>query len=216
MRCPFNADFSAGNRWQSAATRLGQYGGCSSVVTLFCVKKYLTKTDQWAGALKWRRNQLLVLHFWGHFLLTTSLRQRRMSRNITSLTVAIPIHYTSEFREVLKLPVLSRLRSFRTWRLVTRQLVTCDLCMQNSLFWTPPQMSPKNYKLWTYFSYNFVYCSILTFLEILWNPFLRSGLEMFYCIEILHNFYLNVLFWTYSYGKKTSSAYRHYHENVGT
>ena len=52
--------------------------GCSKVVTLFFVNKSVTKTDRCAGALSWGRNQLLVLHFSGHFLLTASPRQRRM------------------------------------------------------------------------------------------------------------------------------------------
>jgi hypothetical protein len=38
---------------------------CFSVFTLFSAKKSLTTTDQCAGALSWRRNQLLDLHFWG-------------------------------------------------------------------------------------------------------------------------------------------------------
>ena len=40
--------------------------GCCSVVTLFFAKKFLTATNRCAGALLWRRNQLLVL-FWGVF-----------------------------------------------------------------------------------------------------------------------------------------------------
>ena len=37
------------------------------------------KTNQYARALSWRRNQLLVLHFSWNFLLTVSLRWQRMS-----------------------------------------------------------------------------------------------------------------------------------------
>ena len=63
---PFNAYFSRGrgNGQKSAADRSGVYGWCSSVVTLFFNKKFLTKTDRCAGAMKWRRNQLFFLHFW--------------------------------------------------------------------------------------------------------------------------------------------------------
>jgi ribosomal protein L33 len=49
-RHPFNAVFSQGNKYK-AGSRSGEYGGCSSVVTLFFAKKYLTKTNQSAGAL---------------------------------------------------------------------------------------------------------------------------------------------------------------------
>jgi hypothetical protein len=41
-------------------------------------KKSLTKIDRCAGALSWRSNQLLVLHFSGRFLLTAPLKPRRM------------------------------------------------------------------------------------------------------------------------------------------
>jgi hypothetical protein len=47
----------------------------------------LTKTDRCAGALSWSRNQILVLHFYGHFLLTISLRRRRNSMCIYLFTV---------------------------------------------------------------------------------------------------------------------------------
>jgi hypothetical protein len=47
---PFSADFSRGKRYK-AGPRSGEYGGCPSVVTLFFAKKYLTKTNQCAGAL---------------------------------------------------------------------------------------------------------------------------------------------------------------------
>jgi hypothetical protein len=82
----FNADFSQGSRWKWAWTRSGEYGGCSSAVTLFFAKKCLTKTDRCAGALSCRRNQLLVLHFSGRFVLTASLSRRRMSMYISLFT----------------------------------------------------------------------------------------------------------------------------------
>jgi hypothetical protein len=44
----------------------------------------------------------LVLHFSGRFLLTTLPRRQRMLMCISSFTVAIPILYTREFREVLE------------------------------------------------------------------------------------------------------------------
>jgi len=90
----FNADFSGGNRYTSAAVRAGQY----SVVTLFLAKKSLTKINRCAAALSWRRNQLQALHFSGGYLLTASLRWRRLSVWMSIFTVAITVNYTSEFR----------------------------------------------------------------------------------------------------------------------
>ena len=46
---------------------------------------------------------LLVLHFLGRLLLTSSLRRQRMSMYISLLTVTIHVNSTSEFRELLKL-----------------------------------------------------------------------------------------------------------------
>ena len=74
-------------------------GKCSSVVTLFFSKKTLTKTDRCAGALPWRRNQLLFLHFSGHFLLTSSTRRSTNLWDGNSPQAAIPENYTTEFRE---------------------------------------------------------------------------------------------------------------------
>jgi len=73
-----------------------------SLVTLFFAKKALLKTDRCAGALSWIRNQLLVLHFSGHFHLTASLRRRIMSKYIYSFRVAILVNYTSEFLEIFE------------------------------------------------------------------------------------------------------------------
>jgi len=80
----FRADFSQGNRYKSAGAKSEEYGGCSSVVTLFFVKKSLTKTDHYARELPRRRNQLLVPHVSERFLLTASLRQRGMLMYISS------------------------------------------------------------------------------------------------------------------------------------
>jgi hypothetical protein len=73
------------------------------VVTPFFTKKSLTKTDRCAGALSYRRNQLLFLHFSGLSLLTTSLKWLKMLMYISLSTVANSVNYTSEFRETLKL-----------------------------------------------------------------------------------------------------------------
>jgi len=75
-------------------------GKCSSVVTLFFSKKTLTKTDRCAGALLWRRNRLLFLHFSGHFLLTSSIRRRTNLWDWNTPQAAIPENYTTEFREL--------------------------------------------------------------------------------------------------------------------
>jgi hypothetical protein len=91
-KCPkrrlFNADYTQGSRWKWAEARSGEYGGCSSFVTLFFAKKFLTKTDRCAGALSCRRNQLLVLHFSGLLVLTASISRRGMSMYISLFTVA--------------------------------------------------------------------------------------------------------------------------------
>jgi len=50
------------------------------------------ETDRCAGALSWRRNQLLVLDFSGSFLETTSPRRR-----ISLFTVATPVNRVSDF-----------------------------------------------------------------------------------------------------------------------
>jgi len=91
----FNVDFIPGNRQKLAVARSGEYGGCSSVVTLFFAKKCLAKNDRCAGALSWRRNHLLTLHISGRFLLTASLRRRRLSMYISLFTVAIPVNCTN-------------------------------------------------------------------------------------------------------------------------
>jgi len=48
------------------------------------------------------RSQLLVLDYSGRYRLTASLRRRKMSVYISSFTVAIPVNYTSEFRELFE------------------------------------------------------------------------------------------------------------------
>jgi hypothetical protein len=98
LQCRFHSMEQVKITWGQVRKVWGR--GCSSVVTLFFANKSLTKTDHCAGALSWRRIQLLVLHFCGHFLLTASLRQRRMSMYIYLFTVVIPVNYTSEFREL--------------------------------------------------------------------------------------------------------------------
>ena len=45
---------------------------------------------------------MLVLNFSKIFLLTASLMSQRMSVNISLFTEAIPVNYTSEFREIIE------------------------------------------------------------------------------------------------------------------
>jgi len=59
--------------------------------------KILHKTDRCVGALFWRRNQLLILHVSGHFLLTPSLMRRRMPMYISLLILPIPLQFTNYF-----------------------------------------------------------------------------------------------------------------------
>ena len=46
---------------------------------------------------------MLILHLLGCFLLTASIKQRWMSKYIYFPHAAIPVNYTSEFQEILKL-----------------------------------------------------------------------------------------------------------------
>ena len=58
--------FQSRKRKKSAGVWSGDYGGCSNVVIFFIAKKSLTNTERCAGALSWRKNKLMVLHFfWG-------------------------------------------------------------------------------------------------------------------------------------------------------
>jgi len=66
---------------------------------MFSAKISLTKTDRCAGALLWRRNQLLVLHFSERFLLTAVLRQQTHLCDRNFPCAAIPVNYTGEFRK---------------------------------------------------------------------------------------------------------------------
>ena len=73
FQCRFHSREQAKIGWSQVRRVRGNAPG---VVTLFFSKKTLTKTDRCAGALSWRRNRLLFLHFSGHFLLTSSIRRR--------------------------------------------------------------------------------------------------------------------------------------------
>ena len=94
---PFNADFIPRNRYKSALARPGEYGGCSSVVTLFSVKKSLTKTDRCAGALSWGETNYWFSIFSRRFLLTASQKPRRFSVHFYLFAVAVSLNYTTEF-----------------------------------------------------------------------------------------------------------------------
>ena len=65
----------------------GEYGGCCSVLTLFFAKKCLTKTDNCAGAVTKGVNVQFFIH----------------SSHSCKLYRRIPLNYTSEFQEILKL-----------------------------------------------------------------------------------------------------------------
>jgi hypothetical protein len=95
-RHPSNADFSPGSRKIWAGARSWEYGGCYSVVTLFFTKQPLNTIDRCAGALSWRRNQMLVLHFSWNFLLTASSTGTKDGSVVYLFRVAIPGNYTSE------------------------------------------------------------------------------------------------------------------------
>jgi len=76
--------------------------GGSTVLSLCFAKKSLTKTDRCAGAFSRSRNQMLVLHFLGRFLLSASLKRRRISLYINFPSAAIPVNYSSEFLEIFE------------------------------------------------------------------------------------------------------------------
>ena len=97
-RRPFNSDFIQGEKNLAGA----RSRGCSSVVTLFFARKSLTNTGRCAGALSWRRNRLLVLHFSGSFLLTAALRRRRISTYRYYPHVLIPVNYNNQFRKIFE------------------------------------------------------------------------------------------------------------------
>ena len=59
---------------KSIWSQLWRIWGMLRSFTLFFAKKSSTKICRCAGALLWRTNQLLVLHFSRPFLLTTSLK----------------------------------------------------------------------------------------------------------------------------------------------
>jgi hypothetical protein len=59
----FNADFTRGTGKNQLEGRSGEYGGCSSAVTLFFAKESLTKNGRCAGALSCRGSELLAVHF---------------------------------------------------------------------------------------------------------------------------------------------------------
>ena len=65
--------FQSRKQVQFSSSRVRRVWGCYSVVALLYAN--LTKTDQCAGALPWKRNQLQIFHFSERFLLTASLRQ---------------------------------------------------------------------------------------------------------------------------------------------
>ena len=110
------------NSW----SQLEEYGGYSSSVTLFFAKKSLAKTDRCAGALPWSRNQMLVLRFSGRFLLTTSLRRRRISLYISLITVAIPANYTSKFWELFE--TIAHVDSVSTCACIYVRMYWCVFC----------------------------------------------------------------------------------------
>jgi len=100
-RPPSNADFSRGNMYKSGAARSREYEGSSSVVTLFFVKKSLTKTDRCAGAFSWKRNHVSVLNFSELCLLTASLRRRKTSIHISLSSETIPANFENFLKLLL-------------------------------------------------------------------------------------------------------------------
>ena len=95
--------------WSFEKTGKNQLQPCQgSMGVTFFDQKSSTKSDWCAGALSWRRNQLLILHFSMHFLMSASLRQCSMPvyislficSNSCKLHQQIPVICTSEFQEL--------------------------------------------------------------------------------------------------------------------
>ena len=98
LQCWFQSRQQVNISWSQARRVCGMPLCCM----LFFAKKTMTKTDRCAGALPWKRNQLLVLHFSMRFILTASLRRRMLSMYISILIVAVLASYTSDFREIFE------------------------------------------------------------------------------------------------------------------
>jgi hypothetical protein len=98
-RLPFIANFSQGSRYKSAAARSMGDAAVSSHCSLL-----RNPRPKAAGVLEHCRegesNRWFPISV--RFLLTPSLRRRRIPMYIPSFTVAVPENYTSEFREHLE------------------------------------------------------------------------------------------------------------------
>jgi hypothetical protein len=89
---PFNADFMRGSRKKSPVSKSGEYGTCSSVVSIFFAKKSLTKL---IGVLKHCREGEINFGFpfFGLFLLTAYTGCPR--RNVKHFgRVSLMLNYT--------------------------------------------------------------------------------------------------------------------------
>jgi len=77
---------------------------CYSVIAWFFAKKSLTKTDQCAGALLRRRNQLLVLHIPSDPIPTAmkDVNEFLYSQFYNLPHTATSINYTSEFQKLFE------------------------------------------------------------------------------------------------------------------
>jgi len=93
LQCWFHSGEQGNISWSQIRRVLGEtpvLSRCSLLGNIW------SKTGRCAGALLWRRNQMLVLHISGLFLLTASLRRLKMSMSSSLNTVAIPVHYSND------------------------------------------------------------------------------------------------------------------------
>ena len=104
----------------------GQESMWDATVLSYCSTKSLTKTDRCAGELSRRRNQLFVLHLWGRFLLTASLKLTR------ALMLQFVIHSSNSFKLYHRIPETFQASMcssavygcpFRTWRHFNNPLI---------------------------------------------------------------------------------------------
>jgi len=68
----------------------------------FLIRNPLSKPAGVLGLFRQREINCWFSILLGRLLLTTSLRRRRMIMYISSFTVAIPVHYSSEFLKILE------------------------------------------------------------------------------------------------------------------
>jgi hypothetical protein len=76
--------------------------GRTPVLPRWSLQRILDQNGQVCWSIVVKARPTVGSPFYGIFLLTASLRRRRMSVHISLFTAAIPVNYTREFRELFK------------------------------------------------------------------------------------------------------------------